>query len=278
MAAGVRQSNTQQKASGVYDPVAKQKGKASLVYSFQEAADVGIDVLYDAGVKGFDQLCRLDPRFAQCRKRLFSSGSRHMELHQLDEGARAAVDKAIDVFCMLLSPYFLLPAATHALEYLVRKFEVHERNVSSLMKAILPYHETAEFTRCVMIARVHKTVFEFLSPLKKSPTPLLTREKLVQRCVTDRALLRFVCDMARDGSDPTSLGVASCMGWYAVLVCEYLSVVEASIDEECVGFFLPYILHGVKGHVLPEYRDATYMIVGQMGRWAHFGHEMLHGM
>ena len=55
-AAGVRQSNTQRQAAGVYDPVAKQKGKASMVYSFQEAADVGIDEIYDAGIKGFDQL------------------------------------------------------------------------------------------------------------------------------------------------------------------------------------------------------------------------------
>ena len=277
-AAGVRQSNTQRQAAGVYDPVAKQKGKASLVYSFQEAADVGIDEIYDAGIKGFDQLCRLDPRFSQCRKRLFSNGSRHVELHQLDEGGKNMVDDAVDVFCKLLGPYFLLPAATNALEYLVRKFEIHERNVASLMKAILPYHETPEFARCVMIAKIHKTVFEFLSPLKKSPTPLLTREKLVQRCITDRALLRFVCDMAREVSDPASLGVASSMGWYAVLVCEYLHALEASIDEECVGFLLPYILHGVKGHVLPEYRDATYMIVGQMGRWAQFGQEMLHGL
>lgn len=273
-AAGVRQSN---KAEG-YDPVAKQKGKASLVYSFQEAADIGIDQIYDAGVKGFDQLCRLDPRFSQCRKRLFSSASRHTELNELDATGQSMVDDAVDVFCKLLGPYFLLPAATNALEYMVRKFEIHIRNVLSLMKAILPYHQTPEFARCVMIARVQKTVFEFLSPMKKSPMPLLTREKLVQRCMTDRALLRFVCDMAREVSDPNVIGVASCMGWYAVLVCEYLNALEASVDEECVGFLLPYIIHGVKGHVLPEYRDATYMIVGQMGRWAQFSGEMLYGM
>lgn len=271
-AAGLRQPK-----STVFDPVAKRKGRASLLYTFEEAADIGLDELYESGLKGFDQLCRIDPRFTQCRKALFSSGSRHVDMNEHDEAGRIALDKTVDIFCKLLGPYVLLPAAMHSLEYLIRKFEIHERNVSSLMKAFLPYHQTPEFSRCVMIARVQNTVFEFLSPMKKSPTQLLTREKLVQRCLTDRALLRFVCDMALEVSDPTSIGVPSCMGWYAVLICEYLNTPEATVDEDCVAFFLPYIAHGIKGHVLPEYRDATYMIVGQLARRAVFSEDMLYG-
>lgn len=88
-------------------------------------------------------------------------------------------------FCGLLSNYFLLPAAFKALEYLVRRFNVHERNVAALMHAALPYHATNEFVRIVQILRLDGTPFAFLEPMQKSGAAL-PRETLVQRCLTDQ--------------------------------------------------------------------------------------------
>lgn len=227
---------------------------------------------------GFDALCRLDPRFQSCRQALFSQSTAvSFERGAWDAERLRGIDNHIDRFCRLVGPYFLLPAATRALEYLVRKFQVHENNVYALMKAALPYHGTAEFVRCVMIMRLKKTCFEFLSPMKKSPPKGgLSRESLVQRCITDRALLRFVCDMARELSDPKT-GVRSCMGWYAVVLCEYIGCQEATVDEDFIAFLLPYIIHGVQGQVVTEYRDATYMVLGQLASRAQFSDQVFHG-
>jgi len=279
VAAGLRKpSQPSDPSKREFDPVAKQKGKASLLYSYKEAADIGVEDLYEGGLKGFDQLVRLDPRFQSCRKLLFSSSSLTYNRNDATQEFNKVIDDEIDRFCKLVGPYFLLPAAMHGLEYLVRKFKIHENNVSSLMKASLPYHATPEFVRCVKIARLHGTCFEFLSPIKQISDSKegLSRSSLVQRCITDRALLRFVCDMAQELSDPKT-GVRSCMGWYAVLLCEYIAANNARIDEDFVAFILPYIVHGTKGSVFTEYRDATFMILGQLASRVSFSESVLQG-
>jgi len=41
------------KAAGLGgDGIPSQKGKASLVYSFREASDIGVEDVYEAGVRG----------------------------------------------------------------------------------------------------------------------------------------------------------------------------------------------------------------------------------
>ena len=137
-------------------------------------------------ITGYEQLCRLEPRFQSfdIKKLLFSRESLSFDPLQETKESLQGIDASVESFCKLLGPYFLLPAATNSLEYLVRKFMVHESHVNSLMKAALPYHETSEFVRCVQIMHLEGTPFEFLGPMKKSGVPL-KRDLLVQRCLTD---------------------------------------------------------------------------------------------
>lgn len=150
------------------------------------------DFILHHHLAGFEQLCRLDPRFQSCRELLFSRQSLSFDRYDHTSDSIVPVRLAIERFCGLLGPYFLLPASTHALEYLVRKFEIHEHNVDAIMRATLPYHGTNEFVRCVQIMSIEGTCFAFLHPMKKSGA-VLSREQLVERCKTDQVRSAHRC-------------------------------------------------------------------------------------
>ena len=266
---------------------------------------------------GFEQLCRLEPRFQSCRELLFSRQSLSFDRHDHTNESIVPVKLAIERFCGLLGPYFLLPASTHALEYLVRKFEIHEYNVDAIMRAALPYHGTNEFVRCVQIMSIDGTCFAFLHPMKKSGA-VLSREQLVERCKTDQVcdsqhhmfntilvvvLFTLIpCKIFKHGGTL----IRSVLWDDAVqallrFVCEmaqnladpsvgarnvmgwYAAVVCELIDslsvvgEDFLGFILPYIMHGTKRNVITEYRDATYMILAQLSSRATLSHHVITG-
>jgi U3 small nucleolar RNA-associated protein 10 len=251
----------------------------SILYEQQEAADIHIDQLYAQASQAFDQLNRSDPRFSRTRKVLFSPPQSALSIHEADEQQKKDLNSAVDVFCRLLQPHFLQPSAQHALEYLIRKFHVHDHNVLSLLKAALPYHSTPEFFKLVRVCRIEGTMFSFLAPMREKGASFirLNRDVLVQRAVTDRSLLRFVCDMAQEASSG-EWKVASSMGWYAVVVCEVITAPGNAVDEAFVSFLLPYVVAGLKGGVLGEYRDATFMIVGRLSGKSVFSEALVQGM
>lgn len=246
----------------------RHPGKASLLYSFQEAADIDAETIYRVGLEGLDQLCALDGRFQAYRRTLFGQASQALDRDASTADVNAKLDAAVAGFCTLLSSYFTLAPAFKALEFLVRKFKVHERNVEELMSAALPYHETEQFVRLVQILKLEpRSRWAFLAPMQQSGAPA-PREALVLRCITDRSLLRFVCELAQRQADTRVAGRVA-LPFYAVLVCELLVKVQA-VDEPLLTMLLPYLLAGLSSSVVPDYRAATYMIIGQLASRATF--------
>ena len=88
------------------------------------------------------------------------------------------------------------------------------------MHAALPYHATNEFVRLVQTFRLdnnNSPLFAFLTPMQKSRVAL-PRQILVQRCLTDRSLLRFVCDAGQElGS--ARVAARAAMPYFAALLC-----------------------------------------------------------
>jgi|TARA_B100001142_G_scaffold324868_1_gene377369 U3 small nucleolar RNA-associated protein 10 len=81
------------------------------------------------------------------------------------------------------------------LEYLVRRYKVHVRNVDALIACALPYHCTPEFVKLVQLCALEGTSFYFLAKVKElGAAP--PRSQLVQRCTHDGAFLSFICDAA----------------------------------------------------------------------------------
>lgn len=222
-------------------------------------------------VVGFEQLCRLDARFQAYAKSLYSQGTIALDRTQLTAEDNANLDNTITAFCRLLCAYFLLPPAFKALEYLIRKFKVHERNVHALMNAALPYHATNEFVRLVQILHLEHTPFAFLTPMQSSGAAL-PRPTLLARCKVDKSLLTFIMDMARD-SAMSRLPTGVLMPFYAALVCEMLDSYSV-VEENTVTFLLPYLQAGLSQGPIADYRSATYMVLAQLAVKATMSSEL----
>lgn len=139
--------------------VREPRGKPSLLFSYQESAELDLETVHanaregassllgfsfvcdvDARVygqchsksrpcmctacplnAGFEQLCGLDARFAEYGPPLFDRPGVGRE--ELTPEAAANLDAAISGFCQLLADYYLLPPCFMTLEYLVHRFK-----------------------------------------------------------------------------------------------------------------------------------------------------------
>lgn len=91
---------------------------------------------------GFNELTRLDGRFEQFSKSLFSRAASEENRELLDKEANKKLDQQIESYLRLLSGFYLNPAATKTLEYLIRRYKIHVHNVDAAVTCALPYHST----------------------------------------------------------------------------------------------------------------------------------------
>lgn len=105
------------------------------------------------------------------------------------------------------------------------------------MACALPYHATLQFVRLAQTLKLPGT-WAWLGPMQRSGAPL-PRPSLVQRCLTDAAVLQHVCAAAaQQAAVPARLGArgvsATWMSFYAILVCEVIAAaprVRCSCDH-----------------------------------------------
>lgn len=216
----------------------------------------------------------MDPRFQAYRKTLFSAANLSFERDQQTAEVVEQLDSAISSISSILTPYFLLPACFKVLEYLIRRYNIHQYNVNDLMRLAMPYHSTPEFVKLAHILQLEGTIFEFLKPMQSSGA-LLPRENIVKRCLTDKSLLRFVLESGKElGS--ARVGARAAMPFYAALLCEVLGMAD-NLDDAFASFLLPYMLFGLGPDAIPDLKAATYMILVQLSTRVTMSSELANG-
>ncbi|ORY13399.1 hypothetical protein BCR34DRAFT_613402 [Clohesyomyces aquaticus] len=132
----------------------------SLLFEPRIAASQSFDSLYLICHEGFRDLCALDHRFTPFSRTLFSEQSKDEDRTQMTKKDNAELDTVLEAFMTLVGPRLLLKPAEKALEWLVRRFRVHEYNTECLVLTYLPYHSSPQF-------------LALLSVLPTSPAPAL---------------------------------------------------------------------------------------------------------
>ena len=205
-----------------------------------------------------------------------------------DAEANERLDAALEAFLRLLSPYFLLPASTRALEYLVRRYKcvrrsrlardqppaathaatsraarLHEYNVDAAITCALPYHATVQFVRLVQVLRVEGTCWTFLTAVKSEGAPP-TRDALVACVARNSFLLALVADAATTtatGSARGSRGVAN--SFYTLLLTEAVASMKR-LPEECLPRLLQYINAGLEKNASLDHHAGALILVAQL--------------
>lgn len=225
---------------------------------------------------GLKSLVRLDKRFAPYGDTLICRTALGVARDQLPPADEAELAARLDGFVHLLCDHFLAPAAFQVLEFCVRRYRVHERNLDALMAAALPYHATNEFARLVQVCALKGTQWEWLAPIQDSGAAL-PRPSLVQRCLRDAAVLRFLVRCAEleplgGGARPSR----AFLSFYAVVACELLAAAPA-VSEDLVSALLPQLVAGLAPGASRDAAAAAAMVLSRLASRAALGLKLLDG-
>ncbi|KAK7952503.1 armadillo-type protein [Apiospora aurea] len=137
----------------------------SLVSGAREAASQNFQELYTKCRQEYDELCRIDGRFLAFSTTLFSEQSRDEDRTQMTTDENAELDRKIDSFLRLVGGRLRISPAIYAVEWLVRRFKIHEYNTVSLITTFLPYHTELFFVKLLTILPANlPNQYRFLDP------------------------------------------------------------------------------------------------------------------
>ncbi|KAL9090225.1 MAG: hypothetical protein Q9159_002125 [Coniocarpon cinnabarinum] len=143
----------------------------SLLFDPAVASTQSMDLLYQICLQGFEELCAVDGRFLRFSRSLFSPQSRSEDRMQLTAQASKDLDLVLENFLALVSSRLLLRPAVKAVEWLVRRFRVHELNTSATILAFLPHHTSTLFpTVLSVLPKQLPPAFKFLHSYKNTLT------------------------------------------------------------------------------------------------------------
>lgn len=169
------------------------------------------------------------------------------------------MDKAVENFLSLVASKLNLLPAIKALEWLVRRFQIHVHNAELLVLTALPYYSAPVFVRILDIIPTLPKVFSFLSSSKKSvQNP--SRNLLVRALTTDAQLCQlvqtYVVKVISDGRAHSVLLAF----WSSTSIWTIVSLKESRTSEEViVERFLPPI-----STVLPLRKESDAQIAAYM--------------
>ncbi|KAA1069647.1 snoRNA-binding rRNA-processing protein utp10 [Puccinia graminis f. sp. tritici] len=164
----------------------------SYIYSPSQAAKLTIDQVHQIGVDGFQQISLYDRLFQKFNQPLFGEATKRIDRTLLDPNEAKLLTTTIEEFLIRLSPYLLSKPSAHVLEWLVRRFRIHEFDVPTLVSIFLPYHDTPQFLAMLHIIRLDSHPhFQFLRSVQKSRTGL-PHKLLIDAMITSPELLRYV--------------------------------------------------------------------------------------
>ncbi|KAI8626881.1 armadillo-type protein [Xylariaceae sp. FL1651] len=163
--------------------VQKAAHSKSLIFEPRVAASQSFQTLYGICREGFDEICQLDARFVPFGTTIFSEQSQDEDRTQMTTTENAELDKKIDAFLRLAGARLRLMPTIKAVEWLIRRFRVHEYNTITLLSTFLPYHTIPAFVTLLSILPSNlPPVYKFLDPYVKSLTSP-PRAVLVHRAV-----------------------------------------------------------------------------------------------
>ncbi|TKX19604.1 BP28CT (NUC211) domain-containing protein [Elsinoe australis] len=196
----------------------------SLLFESREAAGQTFDTIYQISLDGFEDLCMLDSRFVGYAQNLFSEQSKGEDRTQMAAAENEELDKVIQGFLGLVSGRLLLSPGQKAVEWLVRRFRIHEYNTEYFVLAFLPYHDSSIFATALSIlpkSRALSPSLKFLQPYIKS-LATVPRHAVLYSAINNPSfftlLNRFVLSAAKQKNQSASL-----LGFWASIMAQAIN-------------------------------------------------------
>uniref|UniRef100_A0A1A9WXC5 HEAT repeat-containing protein 1 n=1 Tax=Glossina brevipalpis TaxID=37001 RepID=A0A1A9WXC5_9MUSC len=248
------------------DAFLENKRCASILFDCKEAAAKGRRTIYDLGVNGLEELILLNPSFQQFKTTLFDEATIQIERATEHKDINQLLDCNIRKFFCYLSPYFLLRPAHMCLEWLIRRFRVHEYNRNDLVALILPYHETNAFVKVIQTFRLRRSdkIWHWLKPSQLAGLPL-SKTAILNRAATEKGFLKFVCNSTADAVKELGIDahlLQAQLNFYCSVVIGALEKCQR-VQEWHIITLLPSLTKGLTSRSV-DFVSAAYMITARL--------------
>ncbi|KAL8867073.1 MAG: hypothetical protein Q9174_005898, partial [Haloplaca sp. 1 TL-2023] len=266
----------------------KKAHSKSLLFDERHAVTQDFDTLFQICVEGFQELCRLDPRFLEFAGNLFSQQSKQEDRTQMTEGENKSLDGVLEDCMGLLGGRLSLKPAQKAMEWLIRRFSVHSYNTTCFILTFLPYHQLPIFLIMLSILPEQRpAAFKFLHPyIQSSANP--PRHTVVHTAAHSQAFLQAfnsnTLGVCRRGQQyPTLLSFWSSINSEAVaLMLDRSRLGRAELQkqshEDVVLRIMPVLIEGLAMRHAPDLQVGCYMILTILSAKTQLSEDVLTGM
>ncbi|KAL8793139.1 MAG: hypothetical protein Q9195_004251 [Heterodermia aff. obscurata] len=249
----------------------KKAHSKSLLFEPQIAATQDFDTLYQICYEGFIELCRLDSRFTNFSGSIFSEQSKLEDRTLLTEAQNKRLDSILENFLGLVGSRLLLKPALQAVEWIVRRFRVHEHNVNYFIITFLPYHEHPIFpTVLSILPRNLPQTLKFLYPYIQSLS-CPPRHAVVYSVSHNQGFFAFFCGYVLKVSR-LGLQYPALLSFWASITTEATGLMldqarsgrrEAQIQyqEDVIMRVMPILNDGLSLDGIADLRVGCYMIL-----------------
>ncbi|KAI0670242.1 hypothetical protein C8Q78DRAFT_1138718 [Trametes maxima] len=268
--------STSLNANLLHEKARKQAQSESYLFSSKEARQHDIESLHALGVNGFLQLKALQPAVAPFEQPLFSDAAKSLDRTLQPAEQNAKLDATISAFLPLLGPFLLESPTGKVLEWLVRRFRIHEFNVDPIVSLFLPYHETPHFIKMVSILHIQdRSPLRFLQAFKTTTKPL-HRSLLLNEMLKAPDVVRFVSEILPSVLKQHSAGAhRALIAFHTGSLLEFVGRCK-SLDENAMAILLPAALQplqiakdphsSVKPAILQESILGSYLILAAISQ------------
>ncbi|KAI1306617.1 armadillo-type protein [Xylaria venustula] len=243
----------------------------SLIFEPRVAASQSYQTLYGICREGFDELCQLDSRFVPFGTTIFNEQSQDEDRIQMTAAENAELDKRVDSFLHLAGARLRLMPTIKAIEWLVRRFRIHEYNATTLLSTFLPYHIIPAFvTLLSILPKELPQVYRFLDPYVRSlASP--PRAVLVHRAIHDPVFLTTLSTYTLDTCRSQQHYPALISFWGGIMteavngmldkMRSGRSAIQKSNDQTLLHLIGPIIRDALVMSKVPGLQIACYMVL-----------------
>ena len=257
----------------------------SLLFEPRQASSQDFNSIYQICHEGFQELCSLDSRFSAFETNLFSEQSKSEDRTQMTKQENEELDVVIERFLDLLSGRLLLRPAVKAVEWLIRRFRIHEYNTELTLFTFLPYHATPLLPTLLSILPPKlPPIFRFLFPYVTNLTSPPYRVIVYTATNTPAfftAFGQYVLRLAKTGSHSSHtmsfwVGVATqAVDGMLDTALSGRTNIQAQKTEDALLRIDPILDQGLAVSSAPELTMGCYMIAIVLAKKGHLDDNVL---
>lgn len=236
--------------------------KKSFLFDYRDAASLDRDIIFAYGTNGLEKLKGMNSLFCKFEENLFHVSYKALERSVQTTGFNKKLNKRINEFLRMLSPYFLDRAAHEALEWLLYAFHIHLFNIDELVASALPHFNTPVFVRVVQLLSIDdpNNRWYWLKSVQDTGV-YLEYSALLNRMNSDAGFMKFVCDLAVNSFEIFKTCTSCAVPVISFSMISLYNALEMKqLNDSTIVFLFPYILKALKSN-LNQYISSSYMIL-----------------